>query len=125
MLTDLTRLAPAASAWLAGAPPTPSPSPSPSPCSTGQVSIDLTDGTDAPGLAGFAHTANIVAAFTLIACLLAVVGGIFLATSGRFADHRAAVAGRLSIIAGVLGAFGVGIAAALVNFAFSAGTASC
>ena len=102
------------------------PSPSPSPCgSGGQVSISLKDGTSAPGVSGFAHTVNIIAVLTLIACLLAVVGGIFLATGGRFADHRAAVAGRLAIVAGVLGAFGVGIAAALVNFAFSTGAAAC
>jgi hypothetical protein len=89
------------------------------------VSIDLKDGAQAPGISSFGHLVNIIAVITVIACLLAVVGGIFLATSGRFADHRASVAGRLAIIAGVFGAFGVGIAAALVNFAFSTGAAGC
>lgn len=102
----------------------PSPAPNPGNCN-GRVSINLDDGANAPGVAGFQHLVNIVAVFTLIGCALAVVGGIFMATSGRFADHRVAAGGRLAIIAGLAGAFGVGIAAAMVNFAFSSGTNSC
>ena len=75
-------------------------------------------------MSGFQHLVNIVAVYTLIACALAVVGGIFLATSGRFADQRASTGGRLAIIAGIAGAFGVGIAAALGNFAFNSGAHS-
>jgi hypothetical protein len=106
--------------------PSLSPAPTPSPaCGGGQVSIDLSDGTNVPGLAGFQHVVNIIAVVTVVGCLLAVVGGIFLATSGRFADHRAAVAGRLAILAGLLGAFGVAIAAPAVNFALNTGAASC
>jgi hypothetical protein len=120
LVTTLVARSPRASALE----PSPAPSVPPS-CGGGQVSIDLNDGTDAPGLAGFHHVVNIVAVVTVIACLLAVIGGIFLATSGRFADHRAPVAGRLAILAGLVGAFGVAIAAPAVNFALSTGAASC
>ena len=102
----------------------PAPSPSPGTCG-GRVSINLNDGAGAPGVSGFQHLVNIIAVVALIGCALAVVGGIFMATSGRFADHRAATGGRLAIIAGLLGAFGIGVTAALVNFAYNSGASSC
>lgn len=103
----------------------PGPSPSPGGNCGGQVSINLNDGAGAPGVSGFQHLVNIVAVFTLIGCALGILGGIFAATSGRFADHRVAAGGRIAIVAGVVGAFGIGIAAALVNFAYSTGASSC
>jgi hypothetical protein len=120
----LTGLAQRVYVGLLLAAPAPTPSPPPGNCN-GKVSINLDDGASAPGVSGFQHLVNIVAVFTLIGCALAVIGGIFMSTSGRFADHRVAAGGRLAIIAGLAGAFGVGIAAALVNFAFSSGTSSC
>jgi hypothetical protein len=112
-------------AGLVAAPP-PSPSPAPGGGCNGRVAaINLDDGAQAPGVSGFQHLANIVAVYALIGCLLAFVGGIFLTTSGRFADHRVAAGGRMAMIAGVAGAFGIGIAAAVVNFAFNSGTSSC
>ena len=104
--------------------PQPSPSPGGGTCG-GRVSIDVADGADAPGLAGFAHLANIVAAMALVGCALAVVGGILMATSGRFLDNRVGTAGRLAAFGGLLGAFALGLAAAAVNFAYNSGAESC
>jgi hypothetical protein len=103
----------------------PSPTPGPQPCGGGQVSIDVADGTNAPGLAGLQHVTNIVAAFVLVGCVLAFLVGILIATSGRIADQRASVAGRLMVLGSLGGAFGVGIVAALVNFAYRTGQTSC
>ncbi len=104
--------------------PAPSPDPDRPGCG-GLVAVDVSDGMDAPGLAGFRELVNIIAAFTLVGCLAAVLAGLFLATSGRFVDRHASTTGRVMVAVGVLSAFGVGIAAAGVNFAFSTGSDSC
>jgi hypothetical protein len=109
-------------AWI----PDPSSVPTPaSTCGGGQISVDVRDGANAPGLAGLQHVTNIVAAFTLVGCALAILVGIFVATSGRIADQRASVTGRLMVFGGLAGAFGIGLVAALVNFAYTTGQASC
>jgi hypothetical protein len=112
------------SATLAWVPDPASPSPA-STCGGGQISVDVRDGANAPGLAGLQHITNIVAAFALAGCALAFLVGIFIATSGRIADQRASVTGRLMVLGGLAGAFGIGIVAALINFAYRTGQASC
>ena len=104
--------------------PAPSPSPSGGGCG-GLVAVNIDEGLDAPGLNGFRELVNIIAAFALVGCLIAVLAGLLLATSGRLVDRHASATGRVMVAVGVLCAFGVGIAAALINFAFASGTASC
>jgi hypothetical protein len=76
----------------------------------------------APGAAGLQGAINVVAVYTLLACLAGfLLGGAVWAIGGRVGNDHTAVSGKIgmSICVGV--AFLVGAAAAILQFAYGLG----
>jgi hypothetical protein len=76
-----------------------------------------------PGGAAAQKLLNGAAAFGLLACVGAVIiGGAQWGIASRSNNHSQVDDGKSRMLKGVAGAFGIGAAAALVNFFFSAGS---
>ena len=87
------------------------------------VSVDPKSG-GLPGEAAAQKLINGVAAFGLLACVGVVIWGAAQWGFGsRSSNYSHADDGKTRMLKGVGGAFGIGAAAALINFFFDAGTA--
>lgn len=96
-------------------------------CSKHPVTINLLDGTNAPGLDALQHVINIAAVVVLAMCALGSLGGLAWIPAGRVIGvHHAGQQGRIMVVGSVLVAFAVGLLAVLINLAYSWGSgATC
>jgi len=95
----------------------------PAKCSKHPVTINLLDGTNAPGLAVLQHVINIAAVVVLGLCALGALGGLAWIPAGRVIGvHHAGQQGRIMVVGAVLVAFVVGLLAVLINLAYSWGS---
>lgn len=87
-----------------------------------QVSSTPTAG-GIPGVGKIQTLINAVQWFALVACLIAIFGGVIAWLGGSRSGHGGAVSGgRIAVAGGALGAFLVGLGPAIINFFFSMGT---
>jgi hypothetical protein len=103
------------------------PSAAPDKCTKHPVTINLLDGTNAPGLDALQHVINISAVLVLALCALGALGGLAWIPAGRtIGVHHAGQQGRIMVVGAIMVAFAVGLLAVLINLAYSWGSgASC
>lgn len=96
-------------------------------CTKKPVSINLLDGTDAPGLDALQHIINISAVVAIAFCALGAIAGLAWIPLGRVIGvHHSGQQGRVMVVGAVGVAFTVGLIAVLINLAYSWGSgASC
>lgn len=76
----------------------------------------------APGAAGIQSAINVIAVYTLLACLAGfLMGGAVWAIGGRIGNDHTAVGGKIGMAVCVGVAFLVGAAAAILQFAYGLG----
>jgi hypothetical protein len=76
----------------------------------------------APGASGIQSAINVVAVYTLLACLAGfLLGGAVWAIGGRIGNDHTAVGGKIGMAVAVGVAFLVGAAAAILQFAYGLG----
>jgi hypothetical protein len=76
----------------------------------------------APGAAGIQSAINVIAVYTLLACLAGfLLGGAVWAIGGRIGNDHTAVGGKIGMAICVGVAFLVGAAAAILQFAYGLG----
>jgi hypothetical protein len=76
----------------------------------------------APGAAGIQSAINVIAVYTLLACLAGfLLGGAVWAIGGRVGNDHTAVGGKIGMTICVGVAFLVGAAAAVLQFAYGLG----
>jgi hypothetical protein len=76
----------------------------------------------APGAAGLQSAINVIAVYTLLACLAGfLMGGAVWAIGGRIGNDATAVGGKIGMAVCVGVAFLVGAAAAILQFAYGLG----
>ncbi len=76
----------------------------------------------APGAAGIQSAINVIAVYTLLACLAGfLLGGAVWAVGGRVGNDHTAVGGKIGMAVCVGVAFLVGAAAAILQFAYGIG----
>ena len=76
----------------------------------------------APGAAGIQGAINVIAVYTLLACLAGfLLGGAVWAIGGRVGNDATAVGGKIGMAVSVGVAFLVGAAAAILQFAYGLG----
>ena len=99
----------------------------PATCTKHPVTINLLDGTNAPGLDALQHLINITAVVVLGLCALGALGGLAGIPAGRIIGvHHAPQHGRIMVVGSIAVAFAVGLLAVLINLAYSWGSgASC
>jgi hypothetical protein len=80
------------------------------------------DPAHAPGAAGIQSAINVIAVYTLLACLAGfLMGGAAWAIGGHIANDHASVGGKIGMSVAVGVAFLVGAAAAILQFAYGLG----
>jgi hypothetical protein len=80
------------------------------------------DPAKAPGASGIQGAVNVIAVYTLLACLAGfLIGGAVWAFGGRIGNDHTAVGGKLGMAISVGVAFLVGAAAAILQFAYGLG----
>jgi len=80
------------------------------------------DPTHAPGAAGIQSAIDVIAVYTLLACLAGfLLGGAVWAIGGRVGNDYTAVGGKIGMAVCVGVAFLVGAAAAILQFAYGLG----
>jgi hypothetical protein len=76
----------------------------------------------APGASGIQSAINVIAVYTLLACLAGfLLGGAVWAIGGRIGNDYTAVGGKIGMAVAVGVAFLVGAAAAILQFAYGLG----
>ena len=76
----------------------------------------------APGASGIQSAINVIAVYTLLACLAGfLLGGAVWAIGGRVGNDHTAVGGKIGMAVCVGVAFLVGAAAAILQFAYGLG----
>ena len=76
----------------------------------------------APGAAGIQSAINVIAVYTLLACLAGfLLGGAVWAIGGRIGNDYTSVGGKIGMAIAVGVAFLVGAAAAILQFAYGLG----
>jgi hypothetical protein len=76
----------------------------------------------APGASGLQGAINVVAVYTLLACLAGfLIGGAVWAVGGRIGNDHTATGGKIGMAVSVGVAFLVGAAAAILQFAYGLG----
>lgn len=76
----------------------------------------------APGASGIQSALNVIAVYTLLACLAGfLIGGAVWAFGGQIGNDHTAVGGKLGMAISVGVAFLVGAAAAILQFAYGLG----
>ncbi len=76
----------------------------------------------APGASGIQSAINVIAVYTLLACLAGfLMGGAVWAIGGRIGNDHTAVGGKVGMAVCVGVAFLVGAAAAILQFAYGLG----
>ena len=76
----------------------------------------------APGAAGIQSAINVIAVYTLLACLAGfLLGGAVWAIGGRVGNDHTALGGKIGMAVCVGVAFLVGAAAAILQFAYGLG----
>lgn len=76
----------------------------------------------APGASGIQSAVNVIAVYTLLACLAGfLIGGAVWAFGGRIGNDHTAVGGKIGMAVSVGVAFLVGAAAAILQFAYGLG----
>jgi hypothetical protein len=76
----------------------------------------------APGASGIQSAINVIAVYTLLACLAGfLMGGAVWAIGGRIGNDHTAVGGKIGMAVCVGVAFLVGAAAAILQFAYGLG----
>jgi hypothetical protein len=76
----------------------------------------------APGAAGIQSAINVIAVYTLLACLAGfLLGGAVWAVGGRIGNDHTSVGGKIGMAVAVGVAFLVGGAAAILQFAYGLG----
>jgi hypothetical protein len=76
----------------------------------------------APGASGIQGAINVIAVYTLLACMAGfLIGGAVWAFGGRIGNDHTAVAGKIGMAISVGVAFLVGAAAAILQFAYGLG----
>ncbi len=76
----------------------------------------------APGAGGIQGAINVIAVYTLLACLAGfLLGGAVWAIGGRIGNDHTAVGGKIGMAISVGVAFLVGAAAAILQFAYGLG----
>jgi hypothetical protein len=76
----------------------------------------------APGAAGIQSAINVIAVYTLLACLAGfLLGGAVWAIGGRIGNDYTSVGGKIGMAVAVGVAFLVGAAAAILQFAYGLG----
>jgi hypothetical protein len=80
------------------------------------------DPAHAPGAAGIQSAVNVIAVYTLLACLAGfLLGGAVWAIGGRVGNDHTAVGGKIGMAICVGVAFLTGAAAAILQFAYGLG----
>ncbi len=80
------------------------------------------DPSHAPGAAGIQSAINVIAVYTLLACLAGfLMGGAVWAIGGRIGNDHTAVGGKIGMAICVGVAFLVGASAAILQFAYGLG----
>jgi hypothetical protein len=80
------------------------------------------DPSHAPGASGIQSAINVIAVYTLLACLAGfLLGGAVWAIGGRIGNDHTAVGGKIGMAVCVGVAFLVGGAAAILQFAYGLG----
>jgi hypothetical protein len=80
------------------------------------------DPAHAPGAAGIQSAINVIAVYTLLACLAGfLLGGAVWAIGGRIGTEHTAAAGKVGMAICVGVAFLVGAASAILQFAYGIG----
>jgi hypothetical protein len=80
------------------------------------------DPTHAPGASGIQNAIDVIAVYTLLACLAGfLMGGAVWAIGGRIGNDHTAVGGKIGMAVCVGVAFLVGAAAAILQFAYGLG----
>jgi multisubunit Na+/H+ antiporter MnhB subunit len=96
-------------------------------CAKHPVTINLLDGTNAPGLDALQHLTNIAGVVVLALCAFGALGGLAWIPAGRVIGvHHAGQQGRIMVVGSILVAFAVGLLAVLINLAYTWGSgATC
>lgn len=96
-------------------------------CTKKPVTINLLDGTNAPGLDALQHVINISAVVAIAMCALGAIAGLAWIPLGRVIGvHHAGQQGRVMVVGAVGVSFVVGLIAVLINLAYTWGSgASC
>ncbi len=80
------------------------------------------DPAHAPGASGIQSAINVIAVYTLLACLAGfLLGGAVWAIGGRIGNDHTSVGGKIGMSVAVGVAFLVGAAAAILQFAYGLG----
>jgi hypothetical protein len=80
------------------------------------------DPAHAPGASGIQNAIDVIAVYTLLACLAGfLMGGAVWAIGGRIGNDHTAVGGKIGMAVCVGVAFLVGAAAAILQFAYGLG----
>jgi len=80
------------------------------------------DPSHAPGASGIQSAINVIAVYTLLACLAGfLLGGAVWAIGGRIGNDHTSVGGKIGMAIAVGVAFLVGAAAAILQFAYGLG----
>ncbi len=80
------------------------------------------DPAHAPGAAGIQSAVNVIAVYTLLACLAGfLLGGAVWAVGGRIGNDHTATSGKIGMAIAVGVAFLTGAAAAILQFAYGLG----